>query len=329
MISVIVPIYNVENYLCRSLNSIINQSFYDIEVILVDDGSTDGSGQICDDYCEKDNRIRVIHTENNGLPKARNVGLLYAKGDYLLMVDGDDVLHPHMIDTLWSLINNGDYDFSMCYGKRVWDVEALDKEIASTPLTPTSFELTRNSCMWNLFMGGNNVEIQFHVAWNKLYKRELLDNLLFSDTADEDTEFNNRVFQRINKAIYTNVVYYYWIQRSDSITHIGINNRYANVIYSYLLTLNNIPEDNKCYRSYCLRRMYRVMALLRYRTRGYESHELAVNHCKTLLKATSIEFLKNQFIPFFEKCRLFLFNYIPFLFIIYMNLHRLRYSISS
>ena len=92
MISVIVPIYNVEAYLPQCLDSIVSQTYKDLEIILVDDGSTDGSGRICDEFADKDVRIRVIHQNNSGLPGARNSGLKVAKGDYIIMPDGDDAL---------------------------------------------------------------------------------------------------------------------------------------------------------------------------------------------------------------------------------------------
>ena len=327
MISVLVPVFNVKDYICRSLDSIINQSFKDIEIILVDDGSTDGSGKICDDYNEKDNRIRVFHTENRGVSNARNVCLQNAKGDYILFADADDVLHPFMIDTLWKLINSGDYDFSMCYGKRIFSDEELKAELQKSHSSHECVELTRDSCMKNHYLGGNNVEIQFHVLWNKLYKRELLDNLFYSGTASNDTEYNSRVYQRVDKAILTKDVFYYWIQRPNSITHKGYNIRYANVIHSYLVCLNGIPQDNELYRSYCLRLMYRMMALVRYRTKGNECHEVAVGHCKTLLKETSKEFIHNTYIPMFEKYRLLLFNYCPFSYNLYRKVLEIRNAI--
>lgn len=329
MISIAVPIYNVENHLPRCIDSILIQTYKDLEIILVDDGSTDSSGKICEDYAKRDDRIRVIHIDNTGLPNARNIGLNNSKGEYILMVDGDDVLHPQMVETLYGLINSGDYDFSMCYGVRIFDIEKI-KERVSVPLKDfSSIQLTRDSCMRDLYLGGNNVEIQFHVVWNKLYKRELLENLYFVDTASQDTEYNSRVYQRIDKAVLTKEILYYWIQRSDSITHLGINENYANVIYSYLVCLNEIPVDNILYRSFCLRHMYRVMALHRYRTKGYPCHKVAVKHCNTLLKTTTREFLNHPLIPSFEKYRLFLFNYCPAFYNLFMKLLEIQTSISK
>ena len=100
MISVIVPVYNVEPYLRKCLDSIVNQTYRDFEILIIDDGSTDGSGRICDEYAEKDSRIKVFHTENRGLSCARNLGLAEAKGEWIGFVDSDDWIEPDMYEVL-------------------------------------------------------------------------------------------------------------------------------------------------------------------------------------------------------------------------------------
>ena len=319
MVSVIVPIFNVEGYLSRCLESIVSQTYSDLEIILVDDGSTDNSGSICDEYAGKDIRIKVIHQENRGLPEARNSGLRVAKGDYIIMPDGDDVLHPQMIENLYNLIISGDYDFSMCYGKKVFTEEELKSELQQSHALLSSVELNPDSCMKNLYMGGQYDEIQYHVVWNKLFKRELLENVYFSDTASQDTEFNNRVYQQIAKAICTKAIFYYWIQRPGSITHKGFNQRYVNVVHSYYVCLNSIPQDNGLFRAYCLRRFFRVMPSRIYWTKGGACHESAKKLCRDLKHRTSRELRKNHFIPFYEKCILYSFNYFPPIYVAFVK----------
>ena len=319
MVSVIVPIFNVEGYLPRCLESIVTQTYSDLEIILVDDGSTDNSGSICDEYASKDIRIRVIHQKNSGLPEARNSGLRVAKGDYIIMPDGDDVLNPRMIETLYNLIIIGNYDFSMCYGKMVFTEDGLKSELQQSHTLLSSAELNRDSCMKNLYMGGHHKEIQYHVVWNKLYKRELLENVYFSDTASQDTEFNNRVYQQIVKAICTKEIFYYWIQRPDSITHKGFDLRYVNVVHSYYVCLNKIPQDNDLFRAYCLRRFYRAMPSRIYWTKGGAYHESAKKLCRDMRHRTSKEFRKNRFIPFYERCILYSFNFFPPIYIAFMK----------
>lgn len=194
MISVLVAIYNVETYLSKCLDSIMAQTYSDLEIILVNDGSTDNSGIICEKYAEKDKRFKYIYQKNEGLSCARNSGLRAASGDYILMVDGDDVLHPQMIEILYHLIKSGDYDFSMCYGKKVNDLGITTSELLKDTLEKKELlDLTSESCIKNLYLG-KEVEVQYHVVWNKLYKRSvLIDNyfkkLPYQD-AVQDVEFN-------------------------------------------------------------------------------------------------------------------------------------------
>ena len=113
-VSVIVPVYNVEQYLEECIDSIINQSYTNIEIILVDDGSTDNSGAICDNYQNIDDRIKVIHQKNMGLSGARNSGVRVCSGDWITLVDGDDIIHPKMIEILYGSIKNTDAKIAFC-----------------------------------------------------------------------------------------------------------------------------------------------------------------------------------------------------------------------
>lgn len=119
LISVIVPVYNVENYLGKCLDSIINQTYKNIEIIVVDDGSTDSSGRLCDEYAERDVRIKVIHKDNGGLSDARNAGLDICKGDYIGFIDSDDTIDTDMYETLYNNICKYNADVSMCKNKNI------------------------------------------------------------------------------------------------------------------------------------------------------------------------------------------------------------------
>lgn len=133
MISVIVPIYNVEKYIRECIESIINQVYCDLEIILVDDGSTDNSGIICDDYAKFDPRIRVIHKSNGGLSDARNAGMKMAHGDWIGFVDGDDFIHPHMYAELYQCINKTNVNMAVCsflpseYYRKNWEYDKTNE----------------------------------------------------------------------------------------------------------------------------------------------------------------------------------------------------------
>ena len=114
LISIIVPVYNVEKYLSKCIDSIINQTYKNIEIILIDDGSTDSSGAICDKYALVDSRIHVLHIENSGVSNARNVGLNHATGDYIGFVDSDDYIEPNMYELLLEELIADDVDVVQC-----------------------------------------------------------------------------------------------------------------------------------------------------------------------------------------------------------------------
>lgn len=178
MISIIVPIYNIEDYLRSCLDSILNQTYSDFELILVEDGSVDRSGLICDEYAGQDSRIIVIHQENQGLPAARNVGLKRMRGDYVTMIDGDDCVHTLFLEILYKLITSGDYDFSMCSYQSIDDIDEVDlshlllEDECSQPQV-----ISGHDCMYNLYK--KKGDMHYAVVWNKLYRQEVVEDVYF------------------------------------------------------------------------------------------------------------------------------------------------------
>ena len=129
LISVIVPVYNVEKYLDKCINSLINQSYNNLEIILIDDGSTDNCGEICDKYALKDNRIKVIHKKNEGLSAARNLGISISKGDYIIFIDSDDWVDKEILLKLLNLIKKYNSDIAVCDYLLTYDEnEYIEKE---------------------------------------------------------------------------------------------------------------------------------------------------------------------------------------------------------
>ncbi|MGN0514976.1 MAG: glycosyltransferase family 2 protein, partial [Lachnospiraceae bacterium] len=218
LISVIVPVYNTEDYLRPCIESILRQTYPYLQIILVNDGSTDHSGEICDEYKLKDSRIEVIHQENGGVSIARNIGMKLAKGEYVSFIDSDDYIHPQMYEFLLQSIKEDEYSFSMVLGKRVYDYNNYFQHHKLFKKHP----LTQEQMIKGLFNSApvNGVdELQMIVVWNKLYKRELLEEELFRKTGTEDTEFNCRIYLHAHQAILIEEAMYYWVQRSSSITH--------------------------------------------------------------------------------------------------------------
>ncbi|MBQ8300859.1 MAG: glycosyltransferase [Clostridia bacterium] len=176
-LSIIVPVYNVGSFLSTCIDSILAQTFTDFELILVDDGSTDGSEKICDEYARKDNRIKVIHKENNGVVSARKTGLLAAKGKYAGYVDGDDFIEPDMYEKMVFYMQKHDCDLVMC------DVEHENKAL---PLSSGGIRIDIDGGFYdrqglceklfpNMIYAGEFYNFGIYpVIWNKLYKREKL-----------------------------------------------------------------------------------------------------------------------------------------------------------
>lgn len=213
LISVIVPIYNVEKYLNKCIESIINQSYSNLEIILVDDGSKDSSGIMCDSYILKDKRIKVIHKENGGLSDARNVGLDKAKGEYIVFIDSDDWIDEKMIEILYNIIKKNNSDISICdyflaYNEEIQtqkeDIEIIN--LSNIEALKTIYDKDLGVCMI--------------VAWNKLYKRNLFkDDIRYPYGKIHEDEFTTyKLLYKAKKISYTNQKMYYYRQRKNSIT---------------------------------------------------------------------------------------------------------------
>ena len=310
MISIIVLIYNIERYLKPCIESILNSTYKDFELILVDDGSTDGSGEICDRYAERDSRIRVIHKANGGLSDARNAGLNAAKGEYIQFVDGDDVIHPNMIQVLYDAIHEGNYDFSMVRGRQVHEREyETDLEDASLGLKAPRLAISQDDMFKGLF-ATTGKDVQYNVAWNKLYKRDLIKDSVFVKTGSEDTEWNNRMFLKAKSAVLVDEELYYWVQRESSITHQRMNPMMLDRINSYLLCLNEIPSEIRQARAGCLNDLYKVMLHTRYNAEGTEYEESARLLSSTAYKNTIKEY-KQSDLKWITKWGLLVFYHCP------------------
>lgn len=216
MISIIVPIYKVEEYLPRCLDSIINQTYKDLEIILVDDGSPDKCGDICDKYAEMDNRIKVIHKKNGGLSSARNTGLEIASGDYIAFVDSDDWIEPNAYELLLDAIESMDVDIAII-GYRQTDgvLNQGDIQIGQN-------RLLNKDNLWDEILTKLN-----NASWNKLYKAKLLGDTRYPVDLihGEDLIFNLEYINRCDRGVINDTVVYNYFIRPDSITGSGFSDK--------------------------------------------------------------------------------------------------------
>ncbi len=215
MVSIIVPVYNVEKYVDRCIKSIAEQSYKDIEIILINDGSKDSSGKICDEWARKDDRIIVIHQENKGLPNARNQGLKIKKGEYFAFVDSDDFICSDMVQTLLDTAKKTNVDV-VIYG--FCDVNVEGKRI----LKNSDFYHQDKERYYNnkefLINSINNVISP--MVWDKFYKSETFKDIRFIENAiSEDFNFLMDAMQYMNTAIYIPSRHYMYTFRKDSIAN--------------------------------------------------------------------------------------------------------------
>ena len=213
-VSVIVPVYNVEKYLPRCVKSIIDQRVKNIEILLINDGSTDSSGEICDKFAELDNRIKVIHKKNGGLSDARNAGLDIAKGKFIGFIDSDDYVHPEMYKILLEGITNNDCDIAECGFEEVFSEGAeINNYIDSIGSGKIYF---RKQAILSSIMDHH---CRTYV-WNKLYKRELWEKIRFPyGKIYEDVFTTHKVINEATKLIKFEQVLYYYFQREGSIVN--------------------------------------------------------------------------------------------------------------
>ena len=192
-ISMIVPVYQVEKYISQCIESVLNQTFRDFELILVDDGSKDRSGKICDSYAAKDERVCVIHTENQGAAAARNEGLERAAGKYITFLDGDDYLDNNMLARLYEEINHSEYDIVVCDFLNLLPDEKDNFIVGLSEQRVTGREILEH------LKNGKNYGV-WTVVWNKIYKRDLLEHLRFpAGKYFEDEFFSDQFYLKANR----------------------------------------------------------------------------------------------------------------------------------
>lgn len=221
ILSVIVPVYKVEPYLRRCIDSIRNQTYKNLQIILVDDGSPDNCGAICNEYTKIDSRIIAVHQANEGLSGARNNGLLFAKGEYIAFVDSDDWIHPMMYQTLIEMIEKNDLDMARC---SIITTNGNDKEnILKSPKNTN-----------RLFLGKSNFDLYFteflcKPAWNAVYRREIVWGIHSPDKChSEDNYVSGRYLYRTRRMMITDKALYYYWQNPHGIVH-GGNRRLLDI----------------------------------------------------------------------------------------------------
>lgn len=226
LISIIVPVYNAEKYLVKCLDSLVSQTYNNIEILLINDGSKDNSGNICDEFAQKDNRVRVVHKENGGVSSARNIGLDIAQGEYIGFVDSDDWVEPDMYECLYSFIVGNGADVSIC------KFSNKDERIEQQNYTET-IEFDAKSAILEMHKDGL---FAGHLC-NKLFKIKLFEGLRFDEqiTIYEDMLLVWDLFYRSKKIIFGKTEKYHYILNNNSAMYGKICESYFSVRKACLL----------------------------------------------------------------------------------------------
>ncbi len=216
LVSVIIPVYNVLPYLREALDSVINQTYKNLEILIVDDGSTDGSGEVCNEYLS-DPRVIVIHQENKGLSGARNTGLDRMTGEYVAFLDSDDAFMPEMIEKMVEAIIRTQADMAICgYASCNTNLRLDSNIIQKTPsLVIYSEQLLSTKAALNMLARGNTG----WTVWNKLYKHSVWDDISFPEGSNyEDLQIICHIFERCNRSVLVPGLYVLYRHRSNSIS---------------------------------------------------------------------------------------------------------------
>lgn len=321
--SVIVPIYNVEKYLIPCVESIKKQTYKNLEIILVDDGSNDNCPKICDELEKTDNRIKVIHKENGGLSDARNYGIDASTGDYIGFVDSDDSVENDMFEILVSNLEKYDADVSCCRFTRVWD-DGHIKKIGDDH----SIKIYNGIDALKEYLYGKNID---PFACAKLYKAELIGNRSYTKNKvrficgilGEDNPFNFEVFRKTNKVVLAGESKYNYLQkREGAITNSKISQKHIDSVYRWdefrRECIKSYPETEE----YALRR--EVLFYIGLYNSLYKSkeHKKDIDKVRSFVKAHLKEIMGSDICERTVKISSYLLAKVPCIYILSMKMYK-------
>ena len=310
LISIIVPVYNVEKYLERCITSILNQTYKQFELLLIDDGSTDLSGEICDESREWDERITVFHKENGGLSDARNYGINKAKGKYVTFIDSDDYIGPKFLEILYEGCEK--YSALMSVGTSTFAYnETLDyfSEQPDNVYESYTTEAALKQICLNVKFG--------MAAWGKLYDKRLFDNIQFPvGVLYEDLQTTPYLMEQCEKIIYCKSATYYWYQRQGSIMHSysSKNNVWYDGAEKFVEFINeNYPDlDEYAICRYVNDSFWTIVQRIALTENCYKSIVYAKKRCLRYWK----EGINNKYLGIRKKINIFLIVISPKLYVL-------------
>lgn len=317
-ISVIVPVYNVEKYLNRCIDSLISQTYSNLEIILIDDGSSDKSGEICDAYAQGNDRIKVLHQENKGLPGARNSGVEIATGDYIGFVDSDDFVELDMYKYLIELAKKNDADIACCGVKRIFDGgRRVEKSSYHDDIAIMDREQAFEEYQLYNSIGP--------AAWNKIFKKELFQDLKFRNYKRlEDSWVVCQCISKASKLAYEPYYGYNYMIRNNSITHTNFSEKTYDII---TVTDENYKVFKKQFPDNPMAEIGRILWYVVFINemivgKGYDIH--IINAVQKMIKDSRNAIMENMYLDKIRKRQLFIlgnsFSLYKTCYLIYMRI---------
>lgn len=302
MISVIVPVYKVEPYLNRCVASIVQQTFRDLEIILVDDGSPDQCGNLCEEWAQRDNRIQVIHQKNAGLSAARNAGLDRATGEYLAFLDSDDYIEPDMLEHLLNAITDARAELSVC--NFVYEFESKEMRESVWEKLPKNYQFQERQILSGpeyLHLMRNDLYTVCEVAWNKLYRRECFENVRYPIGRYHEDEFVIcPLVYPMKRIVCIPVVGYHYLQRSMSI--MGSGGKHEDMLDMLIERCLYLTEKNE--QKLALTNEGRLLVAVKRAVREYKRKQLRMQ--KKAYFAIIWEMYQKKWISFATLCKRFI-----------------------
>lgn len=321
-ITVIIPVYNVEKYLSKCVDSVIEQTYKNLEIILVDDGSPDKSPAICDAYAKKDRRIKVIHKENGGLSSARNAGLDTASGDYVGFVDSDDWIEPDMYEYMINLCLKEDACIARCAFINENEDEENHKNISNNK------ENLHTISGDDLIIELVNGEWNEGIMCNKLYRKCLFDGLRFKEGITiEDCLMNYYVFKQNVKMISSDIIKYHYLQRMGSITKSNFSEKSFDIIKVAQEITDGEVGNSNTYR-FCVRRLLKYNVIYLKTCIAYEKI-FSINDMVNTIKKYKDNVFNDDIYTMQFKVKVFLICYFPLIYKLCVRAKALLNSVDS
>ncbi len=319
LVSVIVAAYNIEEYLPRCLDSILGQSYQRLEIILVDDGSQDGTGKICDRYAEKDSRVKALHQSNQGLSGARNSGLKLATGDYIGYVDGDDWVEPSMYQAMLEACERENAPLAVCAYRQVGVT-------CGQSYTYKQYVLKREEAL-EAYICDNRPYHIYNSVWSKLFRRDIVEGAWFPDgKKSEDIMYTTRAMVNADTCVFLDIPYYnYVLDREGSIMNLKLHERrfddeipFWKEQIEYLNDKGFKELSEKAFYHFCRRMLFYYEDFV---NRGMKGSSVQMAGLVRSDRKRIQEIYRKSFVATGDKARMGLFLLSPVLFYIVVKMY--------